>query len=88
LLLLLQVLNMRDPRQLGEGLNPRALRAVKDTVRGMRVAYRCPTGTVRNKLVREVGTRGANQVGCVGAWVSEVNRTLHLLSAEAATGAG
>lgn len=53
---------MRDPRQLNEGLNPRALRAIKDTVRGMRVAYRCPTGTVRNKLVREIGTRGANQV--------------------------
>ena len=56
------MLQFRDPRQMGEGLHPRALRAVKDTVRGMRVAYRCPTGTVRNKLVREIGTRPANQV--------------------------
>lgn len=60
-----QVLNLRDPRQLGEQLHPRALRAIKDTVRGMRVAYRCPSGTVRNKLVREIGSRGASQV-CVG----------------------
>jgi len=56
------VLNLRDPRQLNEPLHPRALRAIKDTVRGMRVAYRCPTGTVRNKLVREIGSRGINQV--------------------------
>lgn len=59
-----QVLDMRDPRQLAEGLNPRAMRAVRDTIRGARVAYRCPTGTVRTKLVREVGTRPAHQVPC------------------------
>jgi hypothetical protein len=24
--------------------------------------YKCPTNVVRNKLVRDIGTRGANQV--------------------------
>jgi hypothetical protein len=37
LLLLLQVLNMRDSRPLQEPLNPRSLRAVKECVKGMRV---------------------------------------------------
>jgi hypothetical protein len=27
----------------------------------MQVAYRCPTGTVRNKLIRELGVRPASQ---------------------------
>lgn len=69
---------MRDARQLGEQLHPRALRAIKDTVRGMRVAYRCPSGTVRNKLVREIGSRGAAQVRVsgVGVWLGGWRRLL------------
>jgi hypothetical protein len=31
------VMGMRDPRMMSEPLNPRALRMVKDTVKGMRV---------------------------------------------------
>ncbi|WIA39818.1 hypothetical protein OEZ86_005871 [Tetradesmus obliquus] len=58
---LAQVLGMRDPRMLSEPLNPRFMRLVKDTVKGMRVAYRCPSGTVRQKLVRELGMRPAAQ---------------------------
>jgi hypothetical protein len=33
------VLGMRDPRQLSEPLNPRYMRMVKDTVKGMRVRH-------------------------------------------------
>jgi hypothetical protein len=71
---------MRDARQLNEPLHPRALRAIKDTVRGMRVAYKCPTGVVRNKLVREIGTRGANQVRAdrsVVVWLCVWGGALH-----------
>jgi hypothetical protein len=37
---LASVLGMRDPRQMREPLNPRYMRMVKDTVKGMRVRDR------------------------------------------------
>ncbi|KAF8058950.1 AGO1 [Scenedesmus sp. PABB004] len=57
------VLNLRNPGELigPQGLPPRAMRQLKETVRGVRVAYHCPTGVIRNKLVREIGSRGAAQ---------------------------
>jgi eukaryotic translation initiation factor 2C len=52
------VLGMRGVRDMQAGpLGPRQLRQIKETIRGMRISYRCPSGTSRNKLVRELGTQ-------------------------------
>jgi hypothetical protein len=48
---LANVLGIRDPRQMTEGLNPRALRMVKNTVKGMRVSGAGAAGAAGSRLL-------------------------------------